>query len=287
MDAGHDATPLASFIAKWSGAYPELQLALGFVPRATRSGQAAFACLGYELEHATFSTREDQPASVKLVWWAEELTRTGVGEARHPLTIELAKLPAWSRIAPSQWHAVIAAALDLRDAEPALDGERLLAAWAPFHRPQAAIEAELFGHLDADARARQRSIARALEDLALPGDAIAEGRLPLPLDLLARHQLARNDLGRDSPARRGAVRDWLAQLERAAGELARTGARLGIPGTASLAAERWRAGRAMRSAEPVGALHRLHARLPLNAAWKTWRAARRARFQPPHSLPRC
>ncbi|MBN8727610.1 MAG: hypothetical protein J0H15_07885 [Xanthomonadales bacterium] len=276
MDAGDESAPLASFIAKWSGAYPELQLALGFVPRATRSAQAAFACLGHELEHATFSTREDQPAAVKLAWWAEELTRTGAGEARHPLTIELATLPAWSRIAPSRWREVIAAALELRDPEPAADGERLLAAWTPFHRPQAAIEADLFGALDVDARARQRSIARALEDLALLSDAIGEGRLPLPLDLLARHQLARNDLGRDSPARRGAVRDWLAQLERAAGELGRSGAALGILGTSALSAGRWRARQATRSDEPVAALHGLHARLPLSAAWATWRAARRA-----------
>lgn len=276
MDSLENAAPLASFIAKWTGAYPELQLALGFVPRPLRSARAAFACLGHELEHATFTTREDQPAAMKLAWWAEELTRAEAGEARHPLTIELAKLPAWNRIGLARWHAVIAAALALRDPEPAADGERLLAAWAPFHRPQADIEAELFGTLDVAARARQRAIARAMEDLAVLGEAIDEGRLPLPLDVLARHQLARNDLGRDSPARRSAVEDWLAQLDGAATDLARSGAALGVVGAAALSAGRWRTRRALRSSEPLAMLHRLHARLPLTAAWATWRAARRA-----------
>jgi phytoene synthase len=276
MDATQDAAPLASFIAKWTGAYPELRLALGFVPGPLRGARAAFACLGHELEHASFGTRDDQPAAVKLAWWAEELTRAGAGEARHPLTIELAKLPAWNRIAASRWHEVIAAALELRDPGPAADGERLLAAWAPFHRPQAAIEAELFGTLDVEARARQRAIARSMEDLALLGNAIDDGRLPLPLDVLARHQLARNDLGRDSPARRGAVHDWLAQLDGVATDLARSGAALGVLGVAALSAGGWRARRALRSSEPVATLHHLHARLPLTAAWATWRAARRA-----------
>jgi len=272
MEAAADAAPLASFVAKWSAAYPELELALGFVPRAQRDAQAALACLGHELEQAVVSTHEDQPAAAKLAWWAEELA--GSGDARHPLTIALAGQPGWERFAPS-WHAVVAAAFELRDPEPAGDLERLLARWAPFHRPQAVIEAELFGHVDVEARTRQRAIARALEDLALL-DASGAARLPLPLDLLARHQLARNDLALDSPARRRAVRDALSGLARAMDDLARRGAPLGIPGTAALAAQRWRARQAKRGDEPVAALHRLHARLPLGAAWTTWRAARRS-----------
>src|SRR5690242_21387944 len=94
-----DTTPLASFEAKWSEAYPEFALAQRFV-RDDREAKLAFACLVFEIEHAAFGIREAQPAAIKLQWWAEELMRAGKGEARHPLTQALGARIAASVVSP-------------------------------------------------------------------------------------------------------------------------------------------------------------------------------------------
>ena len=54
MSTDSPVTPLASFEAKWTQAYPEFALALRFVRGAQRDAQSAFACLVFEIEHAAF-----------------------------------------------------------------------------------------------------------------------------------------------------------------------------------------------------------------------------------------
>ncbi|MCK9539441.1 squalene/phytoene synthase family protein [Dokdonella sp.] len=268
--------PLASFEAKWLEAQPELRVALGFVAAERRQAQTAFACLALELEHAALATHAHEPAAIKLQWWADELARAGNGGALHPLTAALGETLVRQSVPLSLWHATIGAALELRDCAPATDEATLLAALAPFYAALAEIEAALFGALDVAARARQRALARAVHDTALLGEAPEDGRLALPLDLLARHRLARGDLAADSPARRAALRDWLGRLAGAQEELLDRHARLGIPGAAALRAGYWRAQRAARAAEPLAALQAASARLPFGATWAAWRAARRA-----------
>lgn len=266
--------PLASFEAKWIATRPEFSLGLRFVAARDRPAQTAFACLVLELEHAAFGIRETQPAAVKLQWWAEELARAGNGNARHPLTRALAAHAAFGMVPLAHWVAVIGGALAQRDAQPAADRAALLDGYGALYRPLAGIEACLFARLDSLAIAHVGALARALRETASLADTLRDGRLPLPLDLLARHRLARGDLARRSPAQGAALRDWLGALASDYPDVAR--ARLGALHAAGASADRWRARQASGDDEPLPALAPLFARLPLRSAWLAWQAGRRS-----------
>jgi phytoene synthase len=268
------STPLASFEAKWSAAYPEFSLALTFVAADDRRAQGAFACLAFELEHNAFGIREAEPAAIKLQWWAEEFARAARGEARHPLTQALATHPRFGDVPLARWHAVVIGALSQRDAEPSADLAAQLETYAALYRPLAAVESTLFPSVDEATMTNVRALARSLRETASLGDTLRDGRLPLPLDLLARHRLARGDLSRESPQQAAALREWLASLAQLAAQSGDR--RVGIVGTASARANRWRAARAARAADPLKALNESFARLPLRAAWAAWRVARRS-----------
>ncbi|GAA0705128.1 squalene/phytoene synthase family protein [Dokdonella soli] len=276
MDAVADATPLASFEAKWVAAHPEFGLALRFVGESGRRAQSAFACLVYELEHAAFGIREAQPAAIKLQWWAEEFARAAKHEARHPLTQALAEHPGFAAVPLALWYEVIAGALAQRDPEPAADRAALLDAHAVLYRPLGAIEAALFPSVDAAASARVRALARSLRDTATLADALRDGRLPLPLDLLARHRLARGDLARTSAQQVAALREWLRALASEHAEVAASGAHLGVLVAANLHADRWRARKATRAEDPLATLNAAFGQLPFDATWAAWRTARRS-----------
>jgi phytoene synthase len=270
-----DTTPLASFEAKWAVAHPEFGLALKFLPERERRAQSAFACLVYELEHAAFGIREAQPAAIKLQWWGEEFVRATRREARHPLTQALSDHPEFAAIPLTRWYEVIGGALAQRDPEPAADRAALLKSYAALYRPLAAVEIALFPAIDAAAIAHGRGLARALRETATLADALRDGRLPLPLDLLARHRLSRGDLVRASAQQAAALREWLAMLATDYAQI--DDAHVGVLGIARVRADGWRAGTAARAAEPLVALNAAFARLPLRAVWATWRAGRRSR----------
>lgn len=277
MNAVSSDTPLASFESKWTAAQPEFGLALKFVTTDERGAQSAFACLVHELEYAAFGIREAQPAAIKLQWWAEEFTRAGTGEARHPLTQTLAGQPGFAEIALPHWHAVIVGALAQRDAEPAADRAALLATYAALYQPLATIEARLFAPLDAAVQAHLRTLSRALRETAALADALRDGRLPVPLDLLARHRLARGDLVQTSPQQAAALGEWLRALAAEFAQAVSADARLGVLSTASASADHWRAHTAARANDPLAALHAALARVPMRTVWATWRAGRRSR----------
>ncbi len=267
-------SPLASYETKWIASRPELALALKFVDASERPAQSAFACLRLEIEHAAFGIREAQPSATKLQWWAEEFARAGNGEARHPLTQTLATHRAFASVALRDWYAAIGGALTQRDSEPAGDRRALLEGYQALYQPLAQIEATLFAPLDAAAIAQVDALARALRETALLGDALRDGRLPLPLDLLARHRLARGDIACNSPAQIAAVREWLSVLAADMATPVQSGAQLGPLHAAAVCADRWRAGKASAAVDPPVALARLLARLPLQTAWDAWRAGR-------------
>lgn len=277
IDAG---APAASFESKWGAAYPELELGLRFVTADQRAAQSAFECLVHELEHAAFGIRDAEPAALKLQWWLEEFERARHGAARHPLTQVLAARVCLDALAVDAWSAVVAAAFAQRDPQAAGDRAALLEQPATMYRAIARIEVVLFGHADADADAeslaRARSLAHALRETAALGDALRDGRMPLPLDLLARHRLARGDLGEASPKLAAALREWLAGL---AGELARVRVAAPVP-AAAVAADRWRARRAGRAERPLERLREDLGRLPVRAAWAAWRAGHDVRRRP-------
>lgn len=269
------ATPLASFEAKWAALHPEFGLALKFVPQQRRVEQSAFACLVYELEHTAFGIREAQPAAIKLQWWAEEFARAGRREARHPLTRALAEHPDFADVPLARWHAVIVGALAQRDTEPAADCSALLESYAVLYAPLAAIEAALFVPIDVAALTRVRSLARAIRETASLAEALRDGRLPLPLDVLAKYRMARGNLSQSSPEQAAMLRGWLLTLASDYGN-SFNGARLGALNAAGASADRWRAGEAARAAEPLSKLQALTSRLPLRAVWAAWRSGRDA-----------
>jgi len=273
-DRHRDDAPLASFEAKWTAAYPELALALTFVPAAQRAARSALACIGHELEHAAYGIREAQPAALKLQWWAEEFARARRGEARHPLTRALACDARFTEVAIDEWHAAIIGAHAQRDPEPAADTDGLLHGYEALQAPLARIESILFGPFDVESLARVRAVSRALRETAALGDALRDGRLPLPLDVLAKHRLARGDLTHGTPARCAALHDWLRALQSSTDAFAWLDA--GVPAAASASADRWRLARAAAAPDPAVALPPLLGRLPLRTTLACWRAARRA-----------
>jgi phytoene synthase len=277
VSAESSAAPLASFEAKWSEAYPEFGLALKFVRGPTRNECSAFACLVFELEHAAFGIREAEPAAIKLQWWAEEFARLGKNEARHPLTQVLAPRVQSSAVGATQWHQVVIGAILQRDTEPAAERAALLEGYARLYKPVGAIDAALFG-TNADAVAATLGLVRTIRETAALPNVMRDGTLPLPLDLLARHRLARGDLANASPARSAALREWFESLgaglfEQVAGNAARG---LGVLRASMAAANARRASRAARATEPLGVIRLALAGLSAPVVWSAWRAARRS-----------
>ncbi len=270
MHAAVEPGLLDEFRRKWGEACPELVVAVRFLDPARRLAHEALLYLMLELELAAFGLRDAEPALIKLQWWAGEIGRAGSGEASHPLTQTLARADGFAAIALDRWHALLAGALAQREAEPGATTEAVLAHYAALHAPLAQIEAELFAPLDAATLARARTLGCALRELARLADALAAGRLPLPLDLLARHRLARAGLLHAGATRTAAVRDWLRMLGAIAAGLPARG--IGAAAAATLAADRWRIGCALRAAEPLAALPGLLSRVPLRVPWAAWRA---------------
>jgi len=185
-----------------------------------------------------------------------------------------------SVVPPMLWQRAIIAALPQRDPEPAADTAAWLDAYAPLYTPLGTIESTLFGS-DAEATAAALALMRALRETAALPIALRDGKLPLPLDRLARHRLSRGDLSNASPERRDALREQLRDLaERLRGLLARDALAahpLGVVRATMAAADAVRAAAASKAAEPLAALGEALGRLSIPVVWSAWRAARRSR----------
>ncbi|MEO8460220.1 MAG: hypothetical protein ABI451_06810 [Dokdonella sp.] len=267
------ADALASFENKWIAQRREFGLALGFLSGTERTCESAFACLRFELEHAAFAIAESSVATSKLHWWLEEFARLGAGEPRHPLTQALAN-SASSAIPLNLWQRVIQVALQTRDGEPAAIFDELIVGYSRFQYTLTAIESLLFPRIDPAASTRVQSISRALLDIATLPEVLQSGRLPLPLDTLARHRLIRNDLAQPSPTRTAALRDHLQSLAREFDTLATQRPILTIVAAAQLSANRRRCGAILRSSDPAAHIEIQLARIPFATAWDIWRARR-------------
>jgi len=269
--AGHDAA--TSFETKWSAVYPELALGLRFVNPAQRAARSALACIGCEIAHAAFRVREPQVAATKLQWWADELGGLPRGHARHPLTQLLAAHAPVAELAESLWQQWPAAALIQREAQPASTLDALLEGYLGFERIPVTLEARLFGDRAVEVSARARMLTRALHETILLEDALGNGRLAVPLDLLARFQLARGNLAVDSAERNAALRAQFGTLARMLGDCASA---LRSPLViAATQADARRSLRAARASQPLHVAARERARIDLATVWATWRGVRR------------
>jgi hypothetical protein len=98
----------------------------------------------------------------------------------------------------------------------------------------------------------------------------------LPLDLLARHRLARGDLGGESTTRSEALREWFGDLASEMSALLAT-PKLGVLRAAMAAADAKRLASAAKAGEPMKAMTASLTGLSIPIAWAAWRAARRSR----------
>ena len=264
---------LASFQAKWSLAHPELPLMLRFAPPAQRALLSAFTCLSFEIAHAAFEIAETEVASSKLHWWAGELAAIATGTPRHPLSKVLADCVAIRELPEQTWAALIHAALGQRDSAPASTQADLLAVYARLYASLAVVEARIVAHVEVNALAQADALCRCMrETLRLP-ESSGRDCLPLPLDLMARHQLSRAELGQSSGARDAALREHFASLASAMRTIDRNG--LSTRATIRLHADQRRCMAASRAANPLAIAGSNPDRLPLSSVWAGWRSARR------------
>lgn len=261
------------FQQKWVAAYADFELAVRFMPAPEQRDALAFMCMGFELEQAAFGIREPMVAATKLQWWGEELG--GTLPARHPLTKHLAGNSRFRAIPADAWHAVIAGALAQRESAPASRLDGLLGHYSRLHAPLASIEAILLPGIDAAASAQVLDLARAARSAGALPALLEVDQLPLPLDLLARHQLSRAELASTSVAREAALRDHFAALADRLDRVLATPAQLSLPRRTLALLVRWQCARAARASDPLQAWHAAQGRLPLALTWSAWRAARR------------
>ena len=269
---------LSSFEEKWSLAHPELPLALRFENVQARPLVSALACLSFEIGLAAFRVVEAEVASSKLRWWADELSLLSSGKVRHPLTQVLSGSPTLKQLPADAWTELIGGALSQRDAAPARDQSELLAGYRKFHGPLARIVSAIYPQMRVDSAAQAGTLSRVVHESARLPECLGTERLPLPLDLLARHGLSRSDLGVSSPQRNAALREHFASLADAMNALDRRG--LAPIAAASIAADLRRCRRAASSEHPLETSAANLDRLPLSALWSCWRAARQMQASP-------
>ena len=272
-------TAFDDYLAQWRGASPERAIAWLFLRPGERVCFGALAALEHEWLKVVREAREPQVAAARLGWWREEMQRATQGQARHPLTQGLFAVPRAGTVPVASWTAPVEAAMALLMAPPPADFAAQCKAAAPLADALADLETRVwFGGVVATPHAAKATLlAQLLANLRGLGAMAERGRSPLPMNLLARHGLTIDVMGSDSPARRAAVRDYLADLQR---ELA--AARMQGPLTLfraiGLQHDQDALGRATRADEPLAALR--SPAFGLRGLLKTWRAARTWRSMP-------
>lgn len=263
----------ASFIAKLEQAYPEWRLLQLYLPRGNPAELAAEA-VAHEFSQAVFHLPDLTVAVSKLQWWGEELTRWQAGEARHPLTRRLATV---RDVAPAATLPLLLdAAARVHEALPAADFGQQLTQLQPAFAAIEQVRAALLGLAPASPAAVQvdalRHLLRQLARLPL---AEGEASPALSMQLLARHQLRREDLAQAGPKREAAVADQLGHIAAALQPLQGQ-----LRGDSWIRRVRWHC--EMWRARPLGPgadlfppLWRRLDRTPWNLGWQAWRERRR------------
>lgn len=257
----------ASFVAKLEQAYPEFRVLRAYL---TPSALAA-ECLLHELAQTVFHVSEPVVAINKLRWWSEELERCVDAAPRHPLTRRLGGVAAE---APQRVRGLAAQAARLHEMAPPADFAAQLQAVEPvFLALEAVAGSDGAGQ---PPRARLRALGHALRELARLPLADRDNTWALPMQLLARHQLRREELLQPSPARDLAVREQLAGIAAALAELGADAAALGGLGRLRRRCDLYRS-RVSTLGDPFPALWQRLNGLPWSLPWLAWREGRRGR----------
>ena len=265
----------AAFERKWSGASPENPLLAVFLPVERRRAATAFATLVHELEQAAVAVSEPQVAAAKLGWWHDELADGHAGRPRHPVTRELF---ADARLRDSDaalWPGLAQAALTLGESPGARELGGLLDSLRPWYTAVARAHAVALGidATDIDTDARLSSLSFLMRSLVTMDDRSTRGQW-LPLDLLARHGITRQQLQENSIDAAAFARDYLAALLR---EQARTGgsARSGnLVVRVRARLDRHLGTAALRAGDPLASLASRRRSRRWHALWACWREAR-------------
>ena len=262
------------YLAQWRGASPERTLAWRFLRPRERMCFGALAALEHEWLKVLREAREPQVAAARLGWWREEMQRAPQGQARHPLTQGLFAAPRANAVPVPHWTAPVEAAMGLLMAPPPADFAAQCGVVAPFADAIAELETCVwFGNVATSPRAAKVTLLAHLAANLRGLESMAErGRSPLPMNLLARHGLTIDALGSDSPARRAAVRDYAAELQRGLAGAARMQGPLTLFRAVGLQHDTDALGRAMWADEPLAGLR--SSAFGFRGLLKTWRAAR-------------
>jgi NADH dehydrogenase [ubiquinone] 1 alpha subcomplex assembly factor 6 len=193
---------------------PDRYLATLFAPAEAREALFALYAFDHEIARVRRVVSEPMAGLVRLQWWREALDAVAAGwPPAHPV-VE-AVHARWDRFLPLRPR--LEAALDARDhelsAEPPADLAALERRLAASSGEVSLGAMDLLGVADEPARAAARHLGLALGLVrllqGLPGD-LRRGRVPLPHDLLARHQVHPERL--DQAAAAQALRPAVAEL---------------------------------------------------------------------------
>lgn len=262
------------YLAQWRGASPERTLAWLFLRSDERVCFGALAALEHEWLKVLREARELQVAAARLGWWREEMQWASEGRARHPLTQGVFAAPRANAVPVARWTAPVEAAMGLLMASPSADFAAQCKVAAPLADALAELETCVwFGDGSTSPRAAKVTLlAHLVANLRALESMVERGRSPLPMNLLARHGLTIDALGSDSPARRAAVRDYAADLQRGLAGAARMQGPLTLFRAVGLRHDTDALGRAMRADEPLAGLR--SSAFGFRGLLKTWRAAR-------------
>jgi len=267
---------LQSYIDHWIGERPARLACLPFLAPHDADAGRALATLEHEVLGVLASVREPQVAEAKLSWWADEMAAVPAGKARHPLTQALASHAAVGRVDAALWRRPAASALAAVTAATPVDDAAQWALALAVCAPWAVLEVAWWLGPDADSgvAAQVAALAWLVDDLLRLPDLGERSRLPLPMQRLARHGLARDDLAADTPARRAAVREQCAALAARAAAIRHQTAALPLLRGFDLRLDARALWQAARSANPLPALARRRGRPGPAALFAAWRAAR-------------
>lgn len=264
----------ASFERKWLAANPENAVVAVFLPAAQRPLAGAFGCLVHELSAAAFRVRETQVAASKLAWWRQELADAAFGNPGHPVTRALFACAAARETDPALWPTLADGALAQLDAPGAGTLAAVIERLDPFFGAVARAESALLcaGAGNSEADAALWTLSHLLRELSrLSGD---EAHLPLPLGLLARHELTRAELVYESPRRNMLVKDFLDELVLESNGALGVSAVRSLPLRVRAALDRRRIAAALGVTDPLGWLRAHPHAGRWRTLWTTWRAAR-------------
>ncbi len=271
---------LHGYIDKWLAARPARHQAQPFLPAPRRDALLIFGALEHELITATYGISDPQVAAAKLNWWGEELAGATVSGGRHPLIKALFADDDIRAIDPALWLAPVSAGLVRQDQSTAPDFATQLERTQAFHGAIAALETRITFGADGDPTRAGRfaSLDYLLQAISVVEENVSVERLPLPMDRLARHDLDRNTLAKDSPQRRAAMAEHLQDILREW----RSAWRLSGPvslfrGLDARLGQRWLR-RAVRNDHPLARLrHEQKHQTGMSTLRMAWAAARAAR----------